>query len=221
MTSSKKKHVYESCLKEMEYEILCGQLSPRERLIEGDFMERFGVTRGTIRKVFKALEFKQLVRYLPNRGVIVAEATPKEMEDIFNLRVKLENYALETAVEKIDDQVLRQIEEHQISFENAVKGNKLKHILDSNVLFHQSVFRASDNLVLCDMIDQLRIRAHLWQHYLVGHPERLEESTNEHWIIIGCLKSRDSNRLKKINHKHIRRGYQCYLEDQDNRRSEK
>ncbi len=209
-----KRNSYGPCLKKIEYDILCGRLKPRERLVESDLMERYRVTRGTIRKVFRELEFKQLVFYMPNRGVMVFEPSPKEMEDLFNLRVLLENYALDTAIEQMDAKTLEQVEKYQISFEESIKRNKFKEIFDSNVNFHRSINKTSGNQILCETIDQLRIRAHLWQQYLVGHPDRLEESTNEHWIIIGCLKSRDSKRLKDINYKHIHMGYKCYLDDQ-------
>lgn len=213
--ASPKRNSYQSTLKKIEDEILSGRFNPRERLVESDLMDRHKVTRGTIRKVFKDLEFKQLVKYIPNRGVMVAEPSREEMKNIFNLRVLLEGYALEVAVSKIDAKTIEQVEKYQIEFEEGIKHNKLKHVIDSNVHFHQTIFQASDNLILCEIIQQLRTKAHLWQQYLVGHPDRLKESANEHWIIIGCLKSRDRDRLKEINYKHINMGYMCYLNDQD------
>jgi len=95
-------------------------------------MERYNVNRGTLRKVFKDLKFKQLVAYIPNRGVMVLEPSPKEMEDLFNLRVLLENYALETSVKQMDAKILKRVEKYQMVFEGSIKRKKLKNIIDSN-----------------------------------------------------------------------------------------
>jgi len=130
--AASKRSTFENCLKKIEYDILCGRFKPRERLIESDLMERYNVNRGTLRKVFKDLKFKQLVAYIPNRGVMVLEPSPKEMEDLFNLRVLLENYALETSVKQMDAKILKRVEKYQMVFEGSIKRKKLKNIIDSN-----------------------------------------------------------------------------------------
>jgi len=130
--AASKRSTFENCLKKIEYDILCGRFKPRERLIESDLMERYNVNRGTLRKVFKDLKFKQLVAYIPNRGVMVLEPSPKEMEDLFNLRVLLENYALEASVKQMDAKILKRVEKYQMVFEGSIKRKKLKNIIDSN-----------------------------------------------------------------------------------------
>ena len=54
------------------------------------------------------------------------------MEDLFNLRVLLENYTLEASVKQMDAKTLNRVEKYQIVFDNSIKGKKLKDIIDSN-----------------------------------------------------------------------------------------
>ena len=161
---------YDQVLERIEYDILSGSLKPRERLVEADLMSRYHASRGTIRKAFKDLESMQLIKHYPNRGVMVIELTRKEVEDIFYTRNLLESQCLELAVPRIDDATLDRIEAYRVEFEDAVRDYRLKDVILTNTRFHQTIFDVSGNQVMTDIIDQLRIRSHLWQQYMVGFP---------------------------------------------------
>jgi DNA-binding GntR family transcriptional regulator len=68
--------------KEIEEAILSGQFKPRERLVEMDLISRFGISRTVIREALKRLEAKGLVGSTPYRGVVVADLTVEEIEEI-------------------------------------------------------------------------------------------------------------------------------------------
>ena len=197
----------------LELDILSGFFKPRERLIEKELCQRYQASRGTIRKVLQELEFNHLVKHFSNRGATVAEPTKKEMHDIFNSRLLLENHAIDMAMQNSNAFDLERIVHYQQAFENAVANGDLKGIVAANRMFHQQIYEACDNAVVMEMIDQLRKRSHVWQHYIVGHADRMHVTMEEHDAMVRSLEKIDGPGLKKINETHLTRGYKSYMED--------
>jgi len=200
-------------LERLEFDIISGLFRPRERLIEKDLCDRYDASRGTIRKVLRELEFRQLIKHFSNRGALVAEPSKKEMKDIYNARVLLENHAIDLAMQNNTGPDIDRVVFHQKAFENAVGDEKLKGIMESNGLFHQEIFQACGNGVVVEMIDQLRKRSHIWQHYIVGHADRIKNTIQEHGDIVRCLKEGNVMELKKVNQNHLTQGFKSYMDD--------
>lgn len=200
-------------LKRLEFDILSGFFKPRERLIEKELCDRYDVSRGAIRKVLQELEFNHLIKHFSNRGATVAEPTKKQLNDIYNTRMLLENYAIDLVMQNAGGLDLYQIKKHQQAFEKAFEDENLKGFMDANRLFHQKIFDAGSNDIILEMIDQLRKRSHIWQHYIVGQPARLQKTIEEHEEIVRCLLCGDAEELKKVNGNHLTQGYKSYMED--------
>src|SRR5450830_1801997 len=70
--------------------ILDHQLPPGTRLVEAPLCEAFGVTRGTLRRVFVKLAHERVIELQPNRGAIIALHDIGEAREVFEARVILE-----------------------------------------------------------------------------------------------------------------------------------
>ena len=96
---------------------------------------------------------------------------------------------------------------------DAVRDKNLRDIVKSNRLFHQTLFERCGNDVISGMIDQLRKRSHVWQHYIVGHSRRMEKTIKEHKMMVNCIRKQDVVKLKEVNETHLASGFQSYMED--------
>ena len=211
--SDSQENGFHKTLECLEFDIISGFFRPRERLIEKDLCQRYDASRGTIRKVLQELEFRHLIKHFSNRGALVAEPSKKEMKDIYDARVLLESYAIDLAVQNSSGPDIERVVIYQKAFENAVAEEKLKGIMEANRLFHQEIFQASGNAVVVNMIDQLRKRSHIWQHYIVGHADRMKRTIEEHSDIVRCLNENNASALKKVNENHLIQGYKSYMDD--------
>lgn len=70
--------------------ILEGRLLPGMPLGEVQLAEELGVSRNSVREGVRILEGEYLVRYEMNRGTVVAEFTDEEIDDLFAAREVLE-----------------------------------------------------------------------------------------------------------------------------------
>ena len=86
-------------MREQVYQILrdniCrGVYAPGTRLQELDIAESLDVSRSPVREALRQLAADGLLLEIPNKGVYVKEFTSKDIEEIFDLRVMLEAYAI-------------------------------------------------------------------------------------------------------------------------------
>jgi DNA-binding GntR family transcriptional regulator len=70
--------------------IMGGELSPGQRLIERDLVERYEVARGTVRAALRRLEHEGLVTVETHRGAFVRQLDKQALSDLFELRTALE-----------------------------------------------------------------------------------------------------------------------------------
>jgi DNA-binding GntR family transcriptional regulator len=204
---------FQQALEGIEFDILSGFYSPRERLVESELMKRYSTTRGTIRRALKELQFKHMIKHFLNRGAVVSDLSFKEAEDLYATRLLLEGHAAGLVVEKIDKKVLAELADLEKAFSQAVVRNDLRDIMNTNKLFHQRLFEASGSRVLAELIEQVRVRCHLWQHYIVGHPDRLSKTVEEHRSMLRALKKRDAEKFKNFVLTHITSAFLAYRED--------
>jgi DNA-binding GntR family transcriptional regulator len=205
---------YSRALELIEFKIFTNELKPRERLIERELIEEYGISRGAVRQMLKELANKHLIVHNTHRGAVVAEPTAKEVEDIYQARVLLEGYAIDAVVANMQPSIIDQIKAHQRAFEAALKEENLRGLFHHNRLFHGTLFAVCGNDVFIEMIDQLRKRSHIWYRYFTGNPGHRRSSIDDHSQMIACLEECDTARLKRVNKRHLTRGYRRYKEDQ-------
>ena len=82
-------------------QIVSGRLSPGQRVDLSHYATLWNVSVTPLRDAAKHLESLGLIRVLARRGVFVADLGPKEVKDIFDVRIALETTAARLAATKI------------------------------------------------------------------------------------------------------------------------
>jgi DNA-binding GntR family transcriptional regulator len=196
--------------KEIEGDILSGRFKPRERLVEMDLISRFGVSRTVIREALKSLEARGLVRAIPYRGVVVADLTTEEIEEIYFVRTELEKIAAKLVVEHI---TLKEIQElKRLSKEVARHLREKTHqMIEKDSEFHRMIFKACHNSYLYEVIDYLRTKAHIVRFNAWSLPRRIEQSIDEHREMIQAIEDKNLSKLEKLIVKHLTISKNSYL----------
>ena len=137
-------------------DILAHRLSPGERLIECDLTSRFSVSRGPVREALRRLAAEGLIEHAPHRGAVVRRLSPREIRELFQIRVEMESLAARLAAEAADPQErARFAEEIQMIFDEAPR--LVADYLSENAAFHEAIMRLAGNRQLRD----LSMRLHL------------------------------------------------------------
>lgn len=195
----------------LEGDVIFGHLLPRERLIEDDLMERFGVTRHRVRKAIAELVGRGLVVQERNRGARVRDYTRKAVEDLYETRNALQSYAIQRMPLPLPAETISALkaccDEHVASGEQG----DLEGVFRLNNQFHDLFYRACGNVVLCDAIRDFAWRTHPIRSRGFLQEDYRRAAQAEHAEIVEAAAAGDRDLLILLNRRHTMRPCQIYL----------
>ncbi|MFP3042317.1 GntR family transcriptional regulator [Treponema primitia] len=158
--------------------ILSCEYPPNILLKEERLCEDIQASRTPIRDALSRLEQESLIQILPKRGIIVAGISLEEVEQIYELRLLIEPYALERYGETIDQGVYKKLKDF---FTRSSKKFSLDEIHKKDDEFHHMFISAAKNAYLTQAyqypyIQNIRLRI---LSGTLGTP-RIEKSQKEH-----------------------------------------
>src|SRR6476661_2350269 len=74
-------------------QLLAGGLTPGQRVNEVQMAAELGISRGTLREAIRRLEQEGMFISIPHRGTFVRRFTPREAEELQEVRLSLETTA--------------------------------------------------------------------------------------------------------------------------------
>ena len=205
------KRDFQKFVHEFESMILTSKFKPRERLVEADLSRRFGVSRYWVRDAFKILETKGLVTVIPYKGVVVSELSAEEVEEIFVIRVALEQLAWSLAMENAVEKDLETLEKFVDTFERTQEANDVGGMVQADTKFHSYVLQMSRNKNLERLIIDLRNRCHILRYSAWSSPDVLRSVMEEHRRFVEAITAKDKSALRKLAEQHISHAKRYYL----------
>lgn len=183
--------------------ILEGKLKPGDRLMEIQLSNRLGVSRTPIREAIRMLEKEGLAITIPRKGAQVAKLSEKDMEDVLEIREVLDELAVSTACERIEEDELAELKLAKERFEIAVKKSDATAIAEADVAFHDVIYRASKNPKLETILNNLREQMYRYRLEYIKDESVYKNLVDEHNAIFEGFVDKDKDRLVKITHKHL------------------
>ena len=136
--------------------ILRGELKPGERLMEIALSQRLGVSRTPVREAIRMLEQEGLVIMIPRKGAQVAEISEKDLKDVLEVRLGLEELAVRIACQRITEEELEELEQAMKEFEEAMKRDDLGALAAADVKVHEVIYGSTHNKRLVQIISNIR-----------------------------------------------------------------
>jgi DNA-binding GntR family transcriptional regulator len=125
--------------------IVEGRLAPGSRIVEADIARRMGVSRAPVREAARRLERQGVLVSKPRHGFAVRAITVQEIDDIFEVRMSLEQTAIALACKKADASGLLRL---QTMVEDMVRDAPLQpqhQRITSDLAFHTLICELSGN----------------------------------------------------------------------------
>jgi DNA-binding GntR family transcriptional regulator len=153
-------------------DIIGGTLPPGHRLSETRLAADLGVSRNTLREVFRLLTREGLLKHEPNRGVFVAVPSMATIVDIYRVRRLIEIPALAHAWPRHEA-----VAQMRVAVEKARAAREVqdwRSVGSANMEFHAAIVALTDSARLqvffAQIIAELRLA-----FGLLDSPERLHE----------------------------------------------
>lgn len=173
--------------------ITSGALEVGTRLDQKRLSEDIGVSLIPIREALRQLEAEGLVETQPYRGTFVASLSMSELMDIYVTREVLEELATRLAVPKMDQSVTDLLSELIVRMEKATRASDRPALFELNAEFHFTIYRASGNTILCQVIEGLWQRSTIYRRVFTFMPERAFAALQEHKAILAACIARDAD----------------------------
>lgn len=195
----------------LEEDIVFGRLHPRERLIEDDLMQRFGIKRYVVREVLAALDRMGLIERRRNVGALVRSFTPKEVAELYALRALLETEAVRLIPLPVPESSLEKLVAIQRQHDEAVRASSPPRAFRANLAFHQALFELTGNETLQRAIAEYARQTHSIRFSALVSSEYRERARQEHWRIIDALRVGDRGALVTLCGEHLPPSRDAYL----------
>ena len=187
----------------IEEEIATGKLLPGTRLDEVELATRFGVSRTPIREALRLLLGEGLVEMRPQRGAVVAQATPQRLIEMFEVMAELEGMCARLAARRLTEQELAEIE----AIHDACRGSAAARDADAyfyaNERFHYAIYAASHNTFLFEQASALQRKLRPYRRLQLRVRNRPQRSFEEHQAIVDALREGDAEKAVQSIRAHV------------------
>jgi DNA-binding GntR family transcriptional regulator len=144
-----------------------------------------------------------LIVKLPYRGWFVREFSEQEVRELYEMRAALESFSVGRACERITDEELAWLCEHQAVGEAALKKGDMEAYRIYNRDLHAAIMAAARNAYLSSAMGQLTLQSQMLMARtirLVGRPSRAIE---EHRDLIELIAARRDKDAQMLMERHI------------------
>ena len=192
--------------------LIQGHAKPGEMVPLRDFARRLGMSRTPLRAAAGRLHEQGLLSYNQRLGFTVAIPTAKDLYELFDLRLMLEQHALRRFLETSGGGVppeLPQLAADSFALVDLIESDPAKYqeFWRYDVRFHRAIVASGDSRRMLDWWDNLLVNIHVlqlgWTVPLTR--ERFQTSVREHAAIVDALVGGQGLRAVELLTHHITR----------------
>lgn len=173
--------------------ILSGQLMPGQKIVEEQLCADLGISRAPLREALRLLAQQGLVEHLPRRGSRVAEWSPGDILQLFELRHVLERHAIESALPLADPE--RQLGPVRRALRRMDEAEDALDRDDAHRAFHAAVVTLADNRQLDIALAPILLKLQLPMAKNLREEAQHGDATDgleRHRAILAALESNDA-----------------------------
>ena len=208
-TQDKDRPLRETVRDTLRTRIFEGHYAPGTRLVERDLAAEFSVSRLPVREALRMLRMEGLISDRGARGAEVSSLSPKDVEDLFDVRQSLEVLACRLAAKRATKADLAYLKGLLDNAEAFLAKGSVMEAHRSNSEFHDAITRIADNNFLKSALEPLQGR----MHWLFRHVADLPELIREHRELFAAIASGDPDRAAAQSASHIGKYRDQFPED--------
>jgi len=187
--------------------IIEGRLRPNDHIVENVLTAQLGVSRTPVREALILLERDGLIISYPHRGSFVRNFTVQDVEDIFTMRITLENFAGERSIQALTSDDYSVLESSIQRQQEAIVAANFKEVRSIDMKFHEYLIERAEHVLLKrnwrQIVAQIAAVLYLRAEIIPNYDEYL--AIRDHWSIVEAYRQRDLEALRGVNARVNRR----------------
>ncbi len=186
----------------LENDIIQGVYPRGELLTELKLVEQLGVSRTPIREALRRLEQERLIEDT-GKGSRVLGITMEDLEDIMNIRQRIEGLAAYYATVNLTPDGLKELT-HIVDLQEFYFSKRDKeHLRQVDDAFHDMICELSKRNVISDTLVPLMRKTRRYRRIAIDNWDRTTDTMNEHKQIFLAIASGDAKLAEELTTKHI------------------
>jgi DNA-binding GntR family transcriptional regulator len=174
---------------QLRAEIMSGALRPGTFIRLDDTAAQLGVSITPVREALRTLRSEGMVQLEPHRGHVVAPFTRGDIEDVFWLQSTIADQLVRSAVERITEGELDQLEDHADALADAIERHDSDRVIDAEFGFFRTLNRAAGRIKLAWFL--LHAARYLPSLIYADDREWGVQAVVNHRDLVGALRRRD------------------------------
>jgi DNA-binding GntR family transcriptional regulator len=180
-----------------------GRLAPGRLLLETALAKELGVSRTPVRDALRLLVNEGLVEDKPE-GLVVAQLTVKEVQDLLQTEASLDSLACKLAAQRGTAEQMAALEEIMEAMEAAASRVDHDEWMEADRHLHQQIAEMADNNSLARFIGQVNSLLARTRHLSARQSGRLGQANLENRRVVEAIKARDGESAVQAMEAHVR-----------------
>ena len=186
----------------LENDIIQGVYARGELLTELKLVEQLGVSRTPIREALRRLEQERLIEDT-GKGSRVLGITEEDLQDIMNIRERIEGLAAYYAAKNITPEGLAELT-HIVDLQEFYFSKRDKeHLRQVDDQFHDMICTLSKRSVIADTLVPLMRKTRRYRRVAIDNWERTTNTMNEHRKMYEAIASGNAELAEELATAHI------------------
>lgn len=183
--------------------ILAWHYPPEHRLTEDGLCREFGVSRSPVREALRVLATNGFVRRMDNRGYAVRQVKVTELEELYDVRLALELYAVETlAMSGASASDLAAMAKTWNGVSQRPK-RKVEQLADLDAGFHERLAALVGNQTLLEQLKAINERLFVFRMIDFEATDRVQNTCAQHLEILDRIGARDAEGAREAMRRNI------------------
>ena len=195
--------IAETVFAKIEEAILNGNLGSGEILTENKLCEQLSVSRTPVREALNRLRQEGLIEET-GKGAVVIGITGKDLDDIYEVRLRIEGLASAMCADSITDGQLSELEEIVALQEFYTSRGQADSIKNLDSRFHERIYSYCGSKILSSLLSDLHRKVQRFRRASVEDPARAYAAVAEHREILKALRAHDRALAERLAVDHIR-----------------
>lgn len=206
--------ISESIYKYLKTAIIEGKFKPNQRIQEKDIAKQFQASTTPVREAFRRLSAEKFIIINARKDVIVASASPEEIEELFEVVRVLDTFATLKALKRLNEKDLNALQKMTANLTAFYKKKKIYEYVKENLKFHEKIWKACGNKFLYQSLVNLGEKYTFYGNqvfFLSDDPNKppsfLNRSYEDHINLMNAIKKKDAKAVELILLSHWGKGF--------------
>lgn len=184
-------------LAELRKAISQGDLAPGEQIRQQLWADRIGVSRPPLREALEILTAEGLVLHGLHQGYFVTKFSRDEMQQLYTMRLLLEQEALK-AIEWPDDEQLATLDDKADKIEEHARAGRPDIAMQELAEFYLAVYGLSSRKLIVDEIQRLWIKTTAYRSLSLDIMRDPTRPSHRLHLIVDLVRQRNLERLREV-----------------------